>query len=111
MSRYGIKEAGRDPAMLLAEFILQRASNATRCWILVEGSDDKSVLQPYRGSDCYLKELDGRGRVLEWVRNAARWRGAGASQLDGYIGLVDRDFDHLATDRVLLPSRVKYASE
>lgn len=102
---YSIREAKVDTRNLLPELLMVRQTNKQRCWLLVEGSDDMSVLQRFRGEHCEIRSLNGRNNVLHSIRRASFQ----ASKLDGIVGLIDRDFDHLATTREALPIRCQYS--
>ena len=82
-----------------------RMARSTGNYVLwVEGPDDCVVLERFAAPCCRVYELSGKSYVLRAVREALVAR----PPLDGFVGLVDRDFDDLHNDP--LPARLAIVS-
>ena len=72
---------------VVAYLRMKRGSGKYVLW--VEGPDDCVVLERFAAPGCSVKDLAGKKFVIRAVKEAL------AARLDGFLGLVDRDFDHL----------------
>jgi hypothetical protein len=96
--RTRFEEANRGAA--IAHLRIKRSAGKYVLW--VEGPDDCVVLERFAADCCCVKELSGR----KWVQIAVQQ--ANSARLDGFAGLVDRDFDDADPDT--LPPRLAFIS-
>ncbi len=75
---------------------MAQASNKSACYLLVEGPDDVAALQKFVHQSCRVAAAGGKSNVEEALSNATRAAVAANRPLEGLLGAVDRDFDHVA---------------
>jgi hypothetical protein len=99
----------RPPNEFCTKVIMARRSRPRRSYLLVEGPDDVSALQPHLVTDCSIQDFGGRDKVVQVVQCANCFRDTNqgvTTGLDGIVGIIDRDFSHLKTHESSLPHRV-----
>lgn len=74
---------------VVANWIRMMRSHGPGCFVVVEGSDDRTFCQRYFDKACRVVEVNGKENVLEVIRILDEWGFAGV------LGIVDPDFDIL----------------
>lgn len=90
-----LQAAARRSSITFPELILRKATRPNQCFLIVEGPDEYVILQPHRAANCTIYSQDGKDDVLKLIMLANTRNIHQRGSLEGVVGLVDRDFDHL----------------
>jgi hypothetical protein len=104
-----LQAAARQPDITLTELILRKETRPNQCFLIVEGPDEVGVLQPHCAANCSIYPQDGKDNVVRLIQQANNQRVYKRHPIEGVIGLVDRDFEHLQPS-VARPARLAWTT-
>lgn len=90
-----LRAAARLSYITSSELILRKETRPDQCFLIVEGPDEVSILQPHRAANCSIYAQDGKDSVVKLIQYVNNQRVYKRLPIEGVIGLVDRDFEHL----------------
>ena len=105
-----LKQSACDLDIIMSELFLRKDTQPNLCFLIVEGPDEKAALQRHLGKNCTILQTDGRDGVFLFIKKAINYSVHNRLPLDGFVGLVDRDYDHLLQHQPPLPLRVAWTT-